>query len=204
MSRVKVIYDVHSKTYAAIGNVAWHLLDISKQSEKGRLLNLQAATVFLAFTFEAYLNHVGSEEIKFWDEIERISHKQKLRVLAKFLGFDADASKDPFQTVHRLFALRDSLAHGRTIKETITKEVEEPLPLAHAWRVLPKEELTLESVERYYKEVHAAIAKINESRPHPEDKFDLLSEGGRGYEIQSKTPQSKRPSIHEADNRAKE
>ena len=86
MPRYETTYEVESKTYAAIFHTAWHLLDMAENHETGRLLNLQAATVFFAFTFEAYLNHVGAEELGFWDEIERISYQKKLNVLSKHLG----------------------------------------------------------------------------------------------------------------------
>jgi hypothetical protein len=45
---------------------------------------------FHAFTFEAYLNHVDSEEIEFWEEIERIPYRKKLSVLSKHMKFRVD------------------------------------------------------------------------------------------------------------------
>lgn len=57
MPNFETTYDVESKTYAAIFHTAWHLLDMGERHEEGRLLNFQAATVFFAFTFEAYLIH---------------------------------------------------------------------------------------------------------------------------------------------------
>ena len=87
MSTFETTYDVESKTYTAIFHTAWHLLDMGERHETGKLLNLQAATVFFAFAFEAYLNHVGAEELSFWDEIDRISYRKKLTVLSKHLSF---------------------------------------------------------------------------------------------------------------------
>jgi len=54
------------------------------------MLYLQAAAVFYAFAFEAYLNHVGSEVIEIWEEIERIPHGKKLRIIAKHLKLQLD------------------------------------------------------------------------------------------------------------------
>ena len=98
-----------SKTYVDLGNVAQYLFSVAKNERNGSLLNLQAAAVFYAFTFEAYLNHVGCEEILFWSEIERISYKNKLTVIAKHLNIELDPSRRPFQTIKALFDLRNDL-----------------------------------------------------------------------------------------------
>lgn len=181
MQKYEATYDVESKTYAAIFHTAWHLLDMAERHEMGRLLNLQAATVFFAFTFEAYLNHVGAEELSFWDEIDRISHRKKLTVLSKHLGFTKDLSKSPLKTILQLFELRNALAHGRTQNLTI-KKTSESLP-SHdaAWRLLPMEQLTPETVRKYHDDVQAAIELINSSRRCP-DKL-LWDQGSRASKI---------------------
>ena len=45
-----------------------------------------SSLLLTAFTFEAYLNYLGSEIIKFWDEIESIKVMQKYKVLCKELN----------------------------------------------------------------------------------------------------------------------
>jgi len=175
MNEYETVYDVHSKTYTALFHTGWHLLDMAEHYETGSLLNLQAAIVFFAFTFEAYLNHVGGKEIEFWDEIDRISHAKKLAVLEKHLGFDK--SKPSFQTVQMLFKLRDDFAHGRTIKKTIRKVTEIPKSPADSWNLLPREQLTKEMVRRYHDDIQASIELINASRTNP-DKL-LWNEGSR-------------------------
>ncbi len=177
MPRYETTFEVESKTYAAIFHTAWHLLDMAMKHETGRLLNLQAATVFFAFTFEAYLNHVGSEEIEFWDEIERISYQKKLSVLSKQLGFAKDLSKPPLKTILELFKLRDALAHGRT-ENTKSKVKRSALPPHDAvCYLLPAEKLTTEVVRCYHDGVQAAIELINSARTKP-DKF-LWNQGSR-------------------------
>lgn len=181
MPTVETTYDVESKTYAAIFHTAWHLLDIAERHETGRLLNLQAATVFFAFAFEAYLNHVGAEELPFWDEIDRISHRKKLAVLSKHLGFTKDTSKRPLQTILQLFEVRNALAHGRTQSLTTTTSSETPPPSEAAWRLLPWEQLTPEIVRQQHDDVRAAIELINSARCTPDPH--LWSEGPRGFKI---------------------
>jgi len=179
MTRWKTEYHGHSKTYVVLFNTACYLMDMGEKNEKGRLLNLQAATVFLAFTFEAYLNHVGEEELAFWSEIDHISYTDKLKVLSKHLGFPVDRSRRPFQTIGELFTLRNTLAHGRTrkLKESITTN-DEP-PINAAWHLLPYERLTPEAVRRYYEDVKNAIASINEKRLKKDEM--LWNQGMRGY-----------------------
>lgn len=172
-------YSGHSKTYVVLNHTAWHLLDTAETHEKGSLLNLQAAAVFCAFALEAYLNHVGEEELEFWSEIDRISYAAKLEVLAKHLGFTVDKSQRPFQTILELFRFRNELAHGRTqtIQETI---VSSSAPDTNAaWRLLPHEQLTTEAVRRYYEDVRKAIEFINSNRTR-KDK-SLWNQGGRTY-----------------------
>jgi hypothetical protein len=178
MSHVETTYDVHCKTYAALFHTAWHLLDCAERHTEGSLLNLQAATVFFAFAFEAYLNHVGSEELKFWDEIDRISYGRKLRILSKHLSFPLDAH--PFETVTTLFKLRNALAHGRTQKRTITKPGGPP-PRDEAFRLLPWEQLTAATVRQYHDDVRDAMTSINAARPSPDPL--PLNPGPRGYSV---------------------
>jgi hypothetical protein len=178
MANYETTYDVESKTYAAIFNTAWHLLDMAERHELGQLLNLQAATVFFAFAFEAYLNHVGAHELSFWEEIDRISYRKKLTVLSKHLGFANDISRPPFRTIMKLFELRNALAHGRTQNLTIKKTSKHLPPHDEAWRLLPWEQLTPESVRQAHDDVHAAIELINSARRIP-DKL-LWNQGSRG------------------------
>jgi hypothetical protein len=172
-------YDIEAKTYAALFHTAWHLLDSAEKRAEGRLLDLQAAAVFFAFSFEAYLNHVGAEEIPFWEDIERISHKDKLSALSKHLGFIVDKSKAPFKTVKELFELRNGLAHGRT--QRLKKRVVSKTQPAHdeAWRILPSEKLTITEIRRFHDDISAAIEAIDEKRPKPDTT--LWSMGSRGF-----------------------
>jgi hypothetical protein len=181
MTNFETTYNVESQTYAAIFHTGWHLLDMAERHELGRLLNLQATTVFFAFAFEAYLNHVGTEELTFWEEIDRISYKKKLTVLSKHLGFTKDVSKPPLQTILQLFELRNALAHGRTQNLTIKKTSASPPPHDAVFNLLPLEQLTPETVRKYHDDVQAAIELINSVRRVP-DKL-LWDQGSRASKM---------------------
>ncbi len=172
-------YEIESKTYVSLFHTGWHLLDMAERHEEGSLLNLRGSAVFLAFSFEAYLNHVGAEEIPFWEEIERISHSKKLVVLSKHLKFDVDTSRPPFETLNALFKLRNALAHGRTqIKTEVVKTHGEP-ENGSAWRLLPWEKLTPEDVRRFHDDLKQCVQIINAARQNPDDR--PWHEGYRAY-----------------------
>lgn len=60
------------RTYADLAHGVAVLLEKAKSDAKGSYYTTMGALVLTAFTFEAYLNHLGKETIKFWDEIESI------------------------------------------------------------------------------------------------------------------------------------
>ena len=187
MTAFETIYDVHCKTYAAMLHTGWHLLDTAECTLKGSALNLQAATVFFAFTFEAYLNHVGKEELNYWDEIDRISYSRKLKVLSKHLRFPIDTP--PFRTISELFSLRNALNHGRTEKFRLKKSGSPPESRDEAFRLMPWEKLTTTTVCGYYENVRAAITTIDSVRPTPDPL--LFNQGSRGYFVRAcETPQN--------------
>jgi hypothetical protein len=74
---------------------------------------LSPVVVFTAFSIEAYLNSIGSRHIAFWDSLERLPWKEKVSILHKNVGRDADWGKDPLQFANDVFRLRDKLAHGK-------------------------------------------------------------------------------------------
>ena len=182
--KYKVTYDGITKTYVPLYHTAWYLFhSVNEQRHAGARLNLQAAAVFYAFAFEAYLNHVGAEEIEIWEEIERISHTKKLRIIAKHLKLSLDQSRPPFQTLAELFGLRDILAHGRTRIIDVEYETNDEPPRLSSWRIHEWEKLTAEKVDGYADSVHKAIEIINKARVCP-DK-DLWGQGMRGRRVET-------------------
>lgn len=173
-------YEIQSKTYVTLFRTGWHLLDMAEKDVEGSLLNLNGAAVFLAFSFEAYLNHVGAEEIAFWGDIESISHSKKLVVLSKHLNFQPDSSRRPFQTLDALFRLRNALAHGRTQAETVVVKTRGRPANNAAWRLLPWEKITPEDVRRFHDDLKECVQTINNARHNPDDR--LWNEGTRGYQ----------------------
>ena len=69
--------------------------------------------VFTAFVVKAYLNSIGSREIAFWEELERLPWKQKIEILHKNAEVNPDWGQEPLQFANEVFRLRDKLAHGK-------------------------------------------------------------------------------------------
>lgn len=69
--------------------------------------------VFTAFAIESYLNSIGARKIAFWDDLERLSWRQKVSILHKAVDKQPDWGREPLQFASEVFGLRDKLAHGK-------------------------------------------------------------------------------------------
>lgn len=111
------------KTFWDLNHASFVMLDLAKTVKEGSYYSLMASILFSAFTFEAYLNHLGSIKIKHWDEIERISVLSKYSVLCKEFDIQVNKGGRPFQTIKKLFEFRNSIAHGKSEILKLEKEV---------------------------------------------------------------------------------
>ncbi|MDG1074033.1 MAG: hypothetical protein P8O76_03615 [Methylophilaceae bacterium] len=111
------------KTFVDLNHGAKVLIQKTEQEPEGSYFTSMSALLLTAFTFEAYLNHLGKEKIKFWDEVESIRVKDKHMALCKELDLEPDYSKRPYQTLKMLFKFRNAIAHGKSQIVKVTKEV---------------------------------------------------------------------------------
>jgi hypothetical protein len=116
-----------TKTYVSCWIAARRALDIARQKQAGNLYFRMMAGVFCAFTIEAFLNHLGQRRIPEWKAFERkLGPREKLLMLRTTLHLSFDPSRRPFQTLHDILKLRDSLAHGKTETVSNNREVRDP------------------------------------------------------------------------------
>jgi hypothetical protein len=113
------------RTYVVIWRAAKAL--IGQEGTPADVERSMAAGVLAAFSFEAYLNHVGAVILECWAELERkLTWKAKLLLIAEQLGIRVEEGAMPFQALRELFVFRDALAHGKTQSAKIAD-----LPLPH-------------------------------------------------------------------------
>lgn len=152
------------RTYVDLLHGAKVLFSKSEENTEGAFYTTMGALLLSAFTFEAYLNHVGNSVIPFWAEIDSIRVMDKFAVLCKQLKINPDKSKRPFQTLIPLFKFRNSIAHGRSQilteskmmpKETDIKK-EFPQTTWEEFCTLDNSRRAIEDVEEILEQVHAA------------------------------------------------
>jgi hypothetical protein len=113
--KVRLKWESVVNTFAHLNHANAILINIIKSNPPGWLNITIMSTVFSAFTFEAYLNHIGGKLVPFWSDIEKsIKMKEKLSVISKQSGFAVDFGTEPWQTIKQLFQFRNEIAHGKT------------------------------------------------------------------------------------------
>ena len=80
------------RTFADLAHAADVLIMKTEQDPRGSNYTIMSSLLLTAFTFEAYLNHLGNKTIKFWEEIESIKVMEKYTVLCKELNIEPDFS----------------------------------------------------------------------------------------------------------------
>jgi hypothetical protein len=170
------------KTYARIFQVAkWTLKQATKQRE-GSTHNCLAALVFLAFTIEAYVNHLAASKITDWSKREReLGQSRRLRLLLSAVGLDPSFEERPFRSVSELFEIRDQLAHGRSV--TIQEEIQDEGDISDGFTPAETEwdkAANPATVAEYLKDVRAIVTSIHRAAGFVDNPFLMLGfEGGR-------------------------
>jgi hypothetical protein len=107
-------------TYAELWHGSWVLLERTQAEPKGSKGLWMGSLLLTAFSFEAYLNHIGPIVFECWDALEGLSPESKLDVICEKLGINLDKDERPRKTIHELVKFRNKLAHGKTV--TIEEE----------------------------------------------------------------------------------
>lgn len=152
------------RTFVDLNHGADVLIQKTVDEKKGSYYTTMGALLLTAFTFEAYLNHLGDRTLKFWSEIESIKVMDKHAVLCKHFNLSPDFSHRPYQTLRSLFKFRNAIAHGKSQILEETKEAssqDEPYrhtPIAH-WEEYCTHENAIraqEDISEVIKELHIA------------------------------------------------
>jgi hypothetical protein len=150
------------RTFVDLNHGADVLILKTEEEPKGSYYTTMGALLLTAFTFEAYLNHLGQKRIKFWDEIESIKVLEKYAVLCKELDLAPDYSKRPYQTLKALFKFRNAIAHGRSCILEDTKEVSsKDEPYEHTLKTHWEEYCTLKNAKRAKQDIAEIITELH-------------------------------------------
>ena len=111
-------------TYSEMWHCSRVLLMKAKTDKEGSTWQIMAALMFVAFTVEAFLNHLGSRHFECWGEIEKsLSPPKKLSLLCESLEIPLDHGSRPVQTVQKLFRFRNDVAHGKDVTIKHEKQI---------------------------------------------------------------------------------
>lgn len=111
-------------TYWELNNASSVLLNKSHSADQpnedgiipGCRYTTMASLIFTAFTFEAYLNHLGDGKIKYWGIIEKkLNVTEKYELLAEECDIKIDKGANQYQILRDLFKFRNYLAHGKSV-----------------------------------------------------------------------------------------
>jgi hypothetical protein len=153
--------------------------------QEGQFYSCMSAGVFSAFTFEAYLNHIGETKVRDWDSLERrLGPREKLILLQQLLHLTIDKSKRPFQTLNDILRLRDSLAHGKTLTSNVDINVSEHMVGSNEYPKADWESLCehksvtkmVEDVEKMIREIHKQLNINREPFASPKHSWSSTTE----------------------------
>ncbi len=171
-------------TYVYCRIAARKALEEAQEQQLGGLYFAMMAGVFAAFTVEGYLNHLGQERVRDWDELERkLGPREKLLLLRSMLHLSVSITERPFQTLNDMLRLRDALAHGKTLTVTSDLVVNDanneaaqyPQP---NWKKL----CSLNSVERMVEDAEKMVRHLCTQSGSKHDPFASPGGGSSGIE----------------------
>ncbi len=152
------------RTFVDLAHGADVLITTAEQEPQGSYYTTMSAILFTAFTFEAYLNHLGEKTFKFWKEIEPIKVMDKYRVLCKNLDIRPDFTKRPYQTLNTLFKFRNAITHGKSQILVETKDVSSyDEPYQHTPKAHWEEFSVLENARRAKEDVSQVISELHKT-----------------------------------------
>jgi hypothetical protein len=137
------------------------LIETSQLHRRGNFYTAMSALLLEAFTFEAYLNHLGEARLRLWKLPERMNWRRKFRLLRRKIGLKTDGSRRPYLTVRELFAFRDALAHGRSEVVTEEFEVDSAAPVNYWPRAKWEKYCTRENLAMVREDISVIIGQMH-------------------------------------------
>lgn len=164
-------------TYSELWHASQCVLEAGIRDPRGSSWQFLSSAVLTAFTFEAYLNHIGPTVIGCWPELERLPPWAKFELLCETLrvSFSDGPGKRPIQTIVKLLDFRNTMAHGRSDNLTPKPElrdINEKLdgylgerPLTDWERLIQTEQFA----QRVREDVEIVLQQLHAARPDPKE-----------------------------------
>lgn len=164
--------------YAELWHASNCVLESGINEAEGSAWQFLSSVLLTAFTFEAYLNHVGPKVFQCWPELERLPPLSKFELLCEKLNvkFSGGYGQRPLQTIVSLIEFRNTMAHGRSNKinpapysRDINRNLDLHLrgvPLAGWEKLIKNKKFAMQArkdVDAVLSKVHASISDENES-----------------------------------------
>jgi len=150
------------RTFADLNHGADVLLTIAKEQPKGSYYTIMGSLLLSAFTFEAYLNHLGAKLFSYWENLESLPVMDKYAVISQHLKVKPDFGRRPYQSTRNLFRFRNAIAHGKSVILREKKEVSSATePSDHTPKTQWEEYATLENAERIRGDVSAIVKELH-------------------------------------------
>ena len=86
---------------------------MERRIRKVHIISFSEAFCSLRLRLRLSLSHVGERTFKSWPELEKLSPKGKLDVLAEKLDVAVNYGELPWQVVPELIGMRNKVAHGK-------------------------------------------------------------------------------------------
>ena len=99
-------------------------------------LDACASLVFLAFTIEAFCNHIGWKLAPDFSDFDTLCAKDKLRRTAELVTYPLSLGERPFQTFYDVYKFRNMMAHSRTQEIKVERTI--PIPTQDNPAEMPK------------------------------------------------------------------
>ena len=167
------------RTYSELWHASGYVLKVGVEQPTGSSWQFLSSAVLTAFTFEAYLNHVGQRTFKCWSELDRLSPRAKLELLCETLGvsFPHGAGSRPLQTVAKLLDFRNTIAHGRSVELEIPEErdADDRLDAYLGVRLKTDWEMLIQDKDRAREDVKAVLTRMHAART--DEKEGLFTHG---------------------------
>lgn len=178
--KVSVSSERSVHTYGYLHSAAEWALEQAEGTEEGRFYNCMSSIILSAFCIEAYLNHIGSKLLPYWDdEVKKdLSIQNKLKIICHHLNLAPDYSRRPFQSFRHVVKYRNLLAHA--ISEKISEKGiqmvrdDERAKYPETWW---EKHTNLQNTKRWLADTKSIITEIHKVAGEGDIPFGILSFG---------------------------